>query len=341
MRRNLPRYVERIVAKGREYFYFRQSRRGQRIKMPGRPGDAEFEIAYLRLMHPATSERAAPGEGTVGAMIRDYRGSDEYLALKPKTQRGYERMLNLFEPIDPYPASDIKRRHIRELRKGLAGKGRSQQSFSQVASLLFNFGVDNDYCETNPAARMKRPDRAKAFKAWSEANCAAFEASHPPRHVLTGYMLGRYTGQRRSDVLKMARSAIAGDRILVRPRKIERHIDAGEVLRIPIHTRLRAYIADLPKDALMLIADAAGRPVDESRFTKDFRLALNAAGLPDLHFHGLRHTAGKALAEAGCTAHEIMAVLGHRTLAMAQKYTTAVEQGRLASAAITKLEGSV
>ena len=139
----------------------------------------------------------------------------------------------------------------------------------------------------------------------------------------------------------MARSAIAGDRILVRPRKIERHIDAGEVLRIPIHTRLRGYIADLPKDALMLIADAAGRPLDESRFTKDFRLALDAAGLRDLHFHGLRHTAGKALAEAGCTAHEIMAVLGHRTLAMAQKYTTAVEQGRLASAAITKLEGSV
>ena len=43
--------------------------------------------------------------------------------------------------------------------------------------------------------------------------------------------------------------------------------------------------------------------------------------------------------EKGCTAHEIMAVLGHKTLAEAQKYTRDADQLRLAGAAITKLEG--
>jgi len=42
----------------------------------------------------------------------------------------------------------------------LAG-GRTQQLFGQVASLLFNFAVDNDYCETNPASRMKRGGRIR------------------------------------------------------------------------------------------------------------------------------------------------------------------------------------
>jgi integrase len=55
-------------------------------------------------------------------------------------------------------------------------------------------------------------------------------------------------------------------------------------------------------------------------------------------YHGLRHTAGKALAEAGCTEHQIAAVLGHRTLAMVQHYTRAARQKRLSTAAIGKLE---
>jgi len=32
-----------------------------------------------------------------------------------------------------------------------------------VASALFNFGIDNEYCSLNPAARMKRIGKAKAF----------------------------------------------------------------------------------------------------------------------------------------------------------------------------------
>lgn len=70
-------------------------------------------------------------------------------------------------------------------------RGRSKQLFSQVASLLFNFGVDNDYCDVNPAARMKRPDRAKAFKAWTDKDCDAFEQG-PAQHLLTAYAAVRF-----------------------------------------------------------------------------------------------------------------------------------------------------
>ena len=45
-----------------------------------------------------------------------------------------------------------------------------------------------------------------------------------------------------------------------------------------------------------------------------------AAGLPiDCQPHGLRKAAGRRLAEAGCTAHEIMSVLGHKTLSEAER----------------------
>ena len=44
------------------------------------------------------------------------------------------------------------------------------------------------------------------------------------------------------------------------------------------------------------------------------------------------------LAEAGCTANGIMSVLGHRTLAKAERYTRDADQARLATAAVTKWE---
>jgi hypothetical protein len=95
-------------------------------------------------------------------LIRDYRSSDEFLSLKQKTQCDYGRMLNVFAPIGHHPPVSVRRRHIRELSKTFACEARTQQLFGQVASLLFNFGVGNDYVETNPASRMKCLDRPRA-----------------------------------------------------------------------------------------------------------------------------------------------------------------------------------
>ena len=82
--------------------------------------------------------------------------------LKQKTQCDYGRLLNVFAPIGHHPADSVRRRHIRELSKTFACEARTQQLFGQVASLLFNFGVGNDYVETNPALRMKCMDRPRA-----------------------------------------------------------------------------------------------------------------------------------------------------------------------------------
>jgi hypothetical protein len=41
----------------------------------------------------------------------------------------------------------------------------------------------------------------------------------------------------------------------------------------------------------------------------------------------------RRLAEAGATAHELMAVSGHKTLAMTQRYTAAADKKRLSDSA--------
>ena len=53
---------------------------------------------------------------------------------------------------------------------------------------------------------------------------------------------------------------------------------------------------------------------------------------------GLGKAAARRLAEAGCTAHQIAAITGHRTLKEVQRYTVAADQKRLARDAMSALQ---
>jgi integrase len=76
-----------------------------------------------------------------------------------------------------------------------------------------------------------------------------------------------------------------------------------------------------------------------SRFF-DFLVELRAAGKiePGLSFHGLRHTCGTRLAEAGCDPATIAAVLGQLTSKMGEHYSRTARRHHLASAAIERME---
>jgi len=104
------------------------------------------------------------------------------------------------------------------------------------------------------------------------------------------------------------------------------------VLDVPLHPNLQLIIDATANDRLLLLTTKGGKPYTPNDFSEQFRAwCAPMPGLPaDCHFHGLRYSATKALAEAGCTPHEIAAITGHATLAMVQKYTKGPERRRLA-----------
>ena len=69
-----------------------------------------------------------------------------------------------------------------------------------------------------------------------------------------------------------------------------------------------------------LFTGPKGGPIAPVHWYKSFRLARTAVGLPDLHPHDLRHAAGTFFAQQGATTREIMARLGHRSRAAADRY---------------------
>jgi integrase len=68
------------------------------------------------------------------------------------------------------------------------------------------------------------------------------------------------------------------------------------------------------------------------------RRTLREMGVTGYSIHGLRKNAAIALAEAGCSPHEIMAITGHRTLEMVTHYAKRVSQRTLARSAMEKWE---
>jgi integrase len=89
---------------------------------------------------------------------------------------------------------------------------------------------------------------------------------------------------------------------------------------------------------LTFLVTATGKPYGGNAFSEQFRNWCNAAGLPKrCTAHGLRKAACRRLAEAGCSANEIMAISGHTTMKELVRYTRrAADQARLARNAMTR-----
>jgi integrase len=74
------------------------------------------------------------------------------------------------------------------------------------------------------------------------------------------------------------------------------------------------------EDALVFTSPA-GRPMRHSNFRQRvWRPATEAAGLPGVHLHDLRHTGNVLSAEAGASLRELMDRMGHATTRAALTY---------------------
>jgi enterobacteria phage integrase len=145
-------------------------------------------------------------------------------------------------------------------------------------------------------------------------------------------MLAKFTGQRCSDLARMTRAHRKDCFIRVVQQK------TGVELWILELQALAAELA-LNNDHLSLLATSNGAAFSADALGHWFADAIEAAGLPeDCVLHGLRKTAARMLAEAGCTVHEIMSITGHKSIVEVERYTREVSQKTLATAAILKLE---
>jgi integrase len=144
-----------------------------------------------------------------------------------------------------------------------------------------------------------------------------------------------YTGQRRSDAIRMGRQHIRNGRLEFTQHKNRARNPVA--LSIRIHPKLAEIITAAPSDRMQFIVTEFGKPFSDAGFGNKFRKWCDEAGLSNCSAHGLRKSAATRLAEAGCTDREIMAITGHRSSRQVNCYTRNANQARLGDAAIAKV----
>lgn len=186
------------------------------------------------------------------------------------------------------------------------------------------------------AERVKH--KTKGFAPWTEDDIAKFRAhwAEGTRQRIAFEIL-LFTGLRRSDVVRIGRQHIQGNRIVA---KIKKSGDEVEV-SIPMHPEFRAVLDTIKHNHLNFIVTAYGVARSEKAFTNWIIEAARDAGLPPHRSpHGLRKSACIRLAEAGCSASQIMAVTGHRNLAEVETYVRGANTEKLTDDAFTKTYGA-
>lgn len=347
----LPYVLEYTDCRHKVRRYFR--RKGyKQVALPGAPGSDEFMAAYQAALAQTGSPAVRFSPGSMDALITSYLKSDSFIkALSPDTQGMRRNILERFRVQHGSKAvRTLGTRHIVTMLE--KKKPYAQANWLKTIRGLMLFVIKENFRPDDPTAGVragKPPVKSRGHMTWGDDQIAAYRQRHPlgsTARVAIELLLN--VAARRGDAHKLGVQHIKQGKLEWRPNKTVR--STGKELSIRILPELqRALDAMPPRDAaLAFLVNDYGKPfASAAAFGNKFADWCNEAGFEPVLFadgrvrnyraHGLRKTACKALAHAGCTGPEIMAVSGHSSLAQVQVYIDEVEQVRMAEAAMEKL----
>ncbi|OSJ32021.1 tyrosine-type recombinase/integrase [Bradyrhizobium japonicum] len=340
MQRRKPRYVNEYIDRhGKPRVYLRRPGRAQ-VALPAPLYTPEFWTAYRAAMaDEPTQEVRRVRAGSIAAAVRGYYGSTEFKVLAETTKATYRGVLDRF--VDKHgegPIAGLQPKHINKLIDEMADTPSAASNFRKRLKGLMDYAVSAGMRADNPVVVAKKVRlKTTGHRTWSEEDITKFRKHHEvgtPLRLAFEVLL--HTGLRRSDAVRLGWQHLTSDGFVISTKKSQGHVE----LCIPVHSDLARYIADCPKDGPAFIATMYGRARSEKAFSTWISEAACNANLPPKSSpHGVRKAACRRLAEAGCSALEIMSITGHTDIREIERYCREAARKKLAVAAMTKLEG--
>jgi integrase len=338
MRRRLPPNVEKNVVKGHVYLSYRVGK-GPRIKLPSDPTSDEFKTAYAAAVAGEVAARPTLTKDTprsIGAVVTSYLSSAAFRSLSEGSKSGYRSRMDQIRCDHGHRAvAGLTKDRIEEkILKPLQNRpGAKIDTLKKLRILIRHAKDDLKWITTDPSEGIKR-GRSKEIRAWTDAEMKAFEERWPfGTKQRAAYELMLNVGTARVDTHLTTWVQADADEFEYTRRK------TGVAVAVAKMSSLKKALDALPRKHVCIITTEYGKPFTVDGFSGWMRDAMTEAGLPlDCRPHGLRKTFGRLLADAGVTAHDIMASLGHLTLAEAERYTREADRRRGGRRAIVKLE---
>jgi integrase len=342
MRRNksdLPRHcswnLDREGGKPRVRF----RKKGFSTYIYGTPMSEGFLRQYWAAMEGVKAERKEIGAertigGSVDALIVSYYKL-VFPTLKASTQGVRRNILERFRAEHGRkPVARIEHQHVAAIVAAKANTPSAANNLGKVLHHLFEHAIAINMRTSNPVRGVKKfKESSDGIHTWTEEEVAQFIARHPiGSRAHLALMLMLWTGQRRSDAVRMGWQHVRNGKIAVRQEKTD------APLLIPIAPELADALALVPRTNMTFLLTKYGAPFTPGGFGDIwFRARCDEAGLPQCSAHGLRKLCATRLAELGCSERQIMAITGHKTVSEVSRYTKAAEQAKLAEQAMAKL----
>nr|QBM02694.1 hypothetical protein [uncultured archaeon] len=338
--RNLPEGVYYATNKrGIRYYYYAPKRgtgkAGERVALGKDPTDPEFHRRLHAAMHMPTHDG-----GTFAALIREYRASPEWADLRPATQRNYSyNFARLLDVAAAMLVADMGEHHIYQMRDAMALRPHSANKFLQVLDTLFKWGIKRGYRKNkeNPAADV---DNLKAktdgTHPWPD-DAYGYVQANAPEALQRMAFLGRATGQREADLVRMTIANVAHDGVHLRISKLRDKPHFVPLLREEIAT-IRQWSVHPSGRLLMTAQNAEFTEMALRSHWNRWRRAQPALAGLKLTIHGLRATAICDRRLAGSSDGEISADIGI-SVGQIQSYTKHIDKQRVARSSRDKREG--
>lgn len=342
--------VADIDRHGNVRYYFRK-RGVNKIRLPGKPGEAAFMAAYqaardgrpIIQASEALSLQRSPG--TLEWLCNSYFRSIEFDRLSKYTRRDRRNIFNATcaEPLSPsdgtrlgdLPFAMMTEASIRMLRNRKKATPAAANNWLSAMNVLFKWAIEEQLAEHNPARDVPKINaKTEGYHTWTADELQRYESAHAVgTQARLAIALLAFTGLRRSDVVRIGPQHIGHDSVLrVKPQKTLSK--TAMLIEIPVLPELAEAIAATRCGHLTFLLNEWQKPWTPSGFSKAFKAWCVEAGMPHCSAHGVRKAGACTAAENGATAAQMMAIFGWSTAAMATKYTRAADRKKIAGASI-------
>jgi integrase len=299
----------------------------EKLRLVAKGKDPRLEAARER------AEQAKQDAETFGALAKTYR--DEIL----NGQRSGAEMWSAIErDLNPFwrdiPVRDISRTMIISRLQAIAkpeGSDLAPRIYARnrraaLIRAMFNFALDNDLVDRNPAARLKMLEEKSRDRVLTDAEIvevwqAAGKLAQPAGPLVRMLLL---TGQRRSEISDLAWAEVDdAEKLLLIPAE---RMKAGLAHEIPLPPAALALLDEVPKfepprtyvfasphrkdaavNSFSQIKSDLDRLILDARKEKD----PEAVAMPAWRFHDLRRTMRSGLARFGISPDIAERVLSH------------------------------
>jgi integrase len=298
----LPEHVQRVRKKnGREYFYY-APRRGAKDAPKAIPlGTDTLDPEFWRRYRKAAGTDGET-EGTWAHLIAAFKASHEWERLRPRTRADYETYLDKLEiSVGDRAVKSMTRADVYDFRDRMDDTPVAANHMLSVLQTIVEWGVPRKYREDNPVIGVKRLKiEGDGATPWPEDGYA-FVLKHAPVDLYRAAYLGRATGQRAGDLVRMKAADLEPDgiRVSIGKRRETPHFvpltkeQMTEILswgvepmdRFIKSTRGRAYTAThLNSRWNRWRASVEAKPIEGMKMTLH---GLRAHKIFDLSSHGL------------------------------------------------------